>query len=88
VIANIVYGLCAITCLICAALLTRGYRRSGARLLLWSTLCFVLLSLNNVLLVLDRVVFVEEIDLYDLRLVTAGISAGLLLYGLIWDVER
>ena len=86
--SNVVYGLCAITSLICAALLGRGYMRSRARLLLWSTLCFVMLTVNNILLVIDRVVLVEEIDLYRLRLLTALAALGLLVYGLVWDVDR
>lgn len=86
--ANVVYGLCAIACVLCAALLARGYLKTRARLLLWSTLCFAVLTVNNILLVVDRVVFPEAVDLYNLRLLTAGISAALLVYGLIWDVER
>ena len=86
--ASIVYGLCAITCLLCAGLLARGYARTRARLLLWSTLCFSALTLNNVLLVVDRVVLLEEIDLYRLRLATAVIALSLLVYGLVWDVDR
>lgn len=86
--SSAVYGLCAITSLICAALLGRGYVRSKARLLLWSTLCFVMLTVNNVLLVIDRVVLVEEIDLYRLRLLTALVALALLVYGLVWDVDR
>lgn len=86
--ASLVYGLCAITSLICAALLGRGYLRSKARLLLWSTLCFVMLTVNNFLLVIDRVVLVDEIDLYRLRLVTALVALALLVYGLVWDVDR
>ncbi len=31
-----IYPLCAITSLACAVLLYRGFRKSGARLLLWS----------------------------------------------------
>ena len=38
-------------------LLFRGYARSGLRLLLWSALCFVCLTLNNVLLFVDLPVF-------------------------------
>ena len=86
--AALVYGLCAITSLICAALLWRGYMRSKARLLLWSTLCFVMLTVNNILLVIDRVVLMEEIDLYRLRLLTALVALSLLIYGLVWDVDR
>ena len=86
--ASVVYSLCAITCVICAGLLARGYLRSRARLLLWSTLCFAALTVNNLLLVIDRVVFMEQIDLYRLRLVVAVIGLGILVYGLIWDVDR
>lgn len=87
-IAIVVYGLCAITAVLCAGLLARGYVRSRARLLLWSMLCFLGLTVNNILLVVDRVIFDEEIDLYNVRLVTAALSAALLVYGLIWDVRR
>lgn len=86
--AALVYGLCAITSVICAALLGRGYARSKARLLLWSTLCFVMLTVNNILLVIDRVVLMEQIDLYRLRLVAALVALALLVYGLVWDVDR
>ena len=86
--ASLVYGLCAVTSVICAALLARGYVRSRARLLLWSTLCFVMLTVNNILLVIDRVVLMEEIDLYRLRLVAALAAVALLVYGLVWDVDR
>lgn len=86
--SSVVYGLCAITSLLCAALLWRGYMRGKARLLLWSTLCFVMLTVNNILLVIDRVVLVDEIDLYRLRLFTALAALALLVYGLVWDVDR
>ena len=45
------------------ALLFRGYARTGARLLFWSGLCFVGLSVNNVLLFFDFVVFPTQVDL-------------------------
>ena len=37
----LVYTLCFLTSSACALLLARNYRRTGARLLLWSALCFV-----------------------------------------------
>ena len=85
-VAEIVYILCALTALACAVLLGRGYRRSRARILLWSTLCFVFLTLNNVLLFLDIVVFLN-VDLSLWRDLTSLIAAALLVVGLIWDVE-
>lgn len=85
--ATIVYVLCALTSLACAALLLRGYRQSGARLLLWSGWCFVGLFLNNVLLLID-VRIIPELDLSLIRLVPALIGVALLLYGLVWEADR
>jgi len=79
-----VYILCAATSLLCAVLLYRGYRNSGARLLFWSALCFVGFALNNILLIID-VRIVPHIDLSTWRLVPALIGGWLLLYGLIWE---
>ena len=80
--ATLVYALCALTSLACAVLLLRGYRASRARLLLWSGLCFAGLTLNNVLLVLDRLVY-TAVDLSTWRLVVALAAILFLLYGLI-----
>lgn len=85
--ANAVYVLCALTSLVCAVLLTRGYLRTKARLLLWSSLCFLALTANNLLLVLDRIVF-PDVDMYLVRLVTAVAALSLLVFGLVWDVEE
>ena len=82
--ATIVYVLCALTSLACAVLLLRGYRQSGARLLLWSGSFFVALFLNNVLLIVD-VRFVPQINLAVIRLIPALIGVCLLLYGMIWE---
>lgn len=85
--AEIVYLLCAITCLACALLLWRGYRRSHARLLWWSALCFAILTLNNGLLVLDLAVYTSGPDLSLWRSTTGTLAIACLLYGLIWDVQ-
>jgi hypothetical protein len=82
--ANLVYILCAATSSLCAGLLLRGYRRSGARLLFWSALCFIGLALNNILLIVD-VRVVPDIDLSTWRMLPAVAGAALLLYGLIWE---
>jgi uncharacterized protein DUF5985 len=82
--AELTYVLCAATSILCAVLLLRGYLRSRSRLLLWSTLCFVGLAINNILLLLDLVVLPD----LDLRLVRSGsalISIALLVIGLIWE---
>ena len=83
--AGAIYGLCALTALLCAWLLLQAYARSRYRLLLWSGLCFIGLTLNNLLLVLDKLVV--EVDLSMLRTITALIAMMILLYGLIWDAE-
>jgi Family of unknown function (DUF5985) len=91
--AATVYILCAATSILCALLLWRGYRRTRARLLLWSCLCFLFLSLNNILLFVDRVVFPETelmigiVSFPVLRSLTALIGLLLLVFGLIWDSE-
>lgn len=84
--AQVVYLLCAVTALLCCVLLLRGYRQSKARLLLWSGLCFALLTLDNVFLFYDLIV-VPTSDLTLWRTPTALIGTGLLLYGLIWEAK-
>jgi hypothetical protein len=84
--AGIIYGLCALTALLCAVLLLLAYRRSGYRLLLWSGLCFVGLTANNILLVVDKLV-IPTTSLASLRSGVAMISLSLLLFGLIWDAK-
>jgi hypothetical protein len=85
--AALIYSLCALTCITCMVLLWRGWRASGFRLLFWSALCFAGLSVNNVLLVLDRVVFPADVDLMGWRLGSALLAVLLLLFGLIWEEE-
>lgn len=84
--AAMIYLLCAVTAFICTYLLIRGYLRGRYRLLLWSGLCFAGLTLNNLVLVLDKVVFVSE-DLSIWRTSLALLAMAVLLYGLIWDAE-
>jgi hypothetical protein len=79
-----VYITGALTSLVCAVLLLRGYVRVRQKLLLWSGLCFVGLTLSNLLIFLD-LVMLPQVDLYILRLVTAAVAMALLLYGLIWE---
>ena len=83
--ASIIYTLCALTALLCAVLLLVSYARSGYRLLLWSGLCFVGLTLNNLLLVLDKLVLPHDLSLW--RSSTALAAMCVLLYGLVWDTE-
>lgn len=84
--AEAVYMLCAATSIACAVLLLRAYGRTGARLLLWSGLCFAFLGANNVVLFLDLVVF-RNVDLRLVRHATALVGMLLLVWGLVWDAE-
>ncbi|TFZ07968.1 DUF5985 family protein [Ramlibacter humi] len=83
--AAVVYFLCALTCATCFVLLFRSWRASGLRLLFWSALCFAGMTINNVLLVLDKL-FVER-DLGLPRLLMGLSALLLLLYGLVWEEE-
>jgi hypothetical protein len=79
--------LAALTSFGCMVLLFRGYARTGARLLLWSGLCFIFLTANNVLLFVDVVVLPTEVDLRVQRLVMALVGIACLLYAFIWEAE-
>jgi hypothetical protein len=85
-VSALVYSLCAATAAVCAYLLLSGYRSQKYRLLLWSGLCFVGLTVNNLFLVLDKI-FLPAIDLSLLRVSIALVSMTILLFGLIWDTE-
>ena len=82
----VLYLLAVLTCLACTVLLFRGYARSGLRLLLWSALCFVFLTLNNLLLFFDLIVF-SELDLRPWRLATALAGLLFLLYGFLFESD-
>jgi hypothetical protein len=84
--AAIVYLLCFATSTACAWLLVAGWRRSRARLLLWSGLCFLLLAANNLLVVFD-LVLLPGVDMRTERLVLALAALAVLLFGCIWDLE-
>jgi hypothetical protein len=79
-----VYVLCVLTSAFCAALLFQQYRRTRARLLLWSSLSFVGWALNNALVFAD-LVLLPEFDLGLLRVGASVIAISLILYGVIWD---
>ena len=81
-----VYILGTLTSLCCAALLLRAYLRVSKKLLLWSGLCFVGLTISNFLVFVDLVLF-PDVNLYRFRLITAAVAMILLLYGLIWESE-
>ena len=81
---KLIFGLCSLTAGLCAWMLLRTYLRTRFRLLLWSGLCFVGLTANNLLLVVDRFVL-TDVDLSIARLLLGLVAVLLLLSGLILE---
>ncbi len=63
----------------------RAYRRTRARVLFWSALCFLLLTANNLLVFVD-VIMLPRVDLSLLRFVMSLLATGVLIYGFVWDL--
>lgn len=82
--AAFIYTLCTATSLLCAVLLLRSYYRSRYRLLLWAGICFIGVTLNNIFLIMDKLVF-PDVDLLPTRLLIALAALVFFLYGLIFD---
>lgn len=83
---ELIYGLCGLTSVACAVLLTRANRRNPTPLLAWSSACFWLLALNNALLFVD-LVLVPSVDLSILPHSAAFAALLALLVGFIWDTH-
>ena len=81
------YLLAIVTSLGCTILLTREYLARRLRLLLWSAICFVGLTVNNLVLVVDRVLY-PNVDLRPVRLGAALVGMVFLLYGFVWEAEQ
>ena len=81
---ELVYVLCALTSVVCAGLLLRSYLANRSKLLLWSTLCFIGLAINNIFLFVDLVV-VPDLDLRLARSGSAISALALLTFGLVWE---
>ena len=79
------YLLAVLTCLTCTTLLGREYLKTRARVLLWSTLCFICLSVNNVLLFADLVIYPDQ-DLRLVRVLASLTGMLFLLYG-FWEAD-
>lgn len=85
--AAVVYILGTLVTLLCSALLLRAYSKAKMPLLLWSGLCFGLLTVSNVLLFVDLVLLGDEVTLYVWRLAAAAMGMLMLVYGLIFESE-
>jgi hypothetical protein len=56
-------------------------------LLLWSAFCFLLLALNNFVVVIDLLI-IPSADFRLLRLILSLTAIIVLLVGFIWDLEE
>jgi hypothetical protein len=84
--APALYILSFLTTLICAILLLRAHVLVQKRLLFWSGLCFVGLTISNFFVIADLLLF-PQVDLYTYRLGTTAIAIALLVGGLIWETR-
>ena len=83
---GVVYGLCALTAGLCGWLLLKAYHVRRRALLFWSAVFFGIQTVNNVLLVIDKLVF-PSTDMTIWRYTIALLAIMLLLYGLVTRIE-
>lgn len=82
--AAAVYILSALVSLVSAWLLLRSFAVTRARLLLWAGLCFTGLTLNSVMLFVDKVV-ITGTDLSTWRTLPALAGMLAFVFGLVWE---
>lgn len=87
IMPQVVFILCALTALTCAALLLRAYRATRTRLLLWSGICFAGLAANSAMVFIDLIIF-PQISLIVVRDLIALASLVVLIAGFIWEGDR
>jgi hydrogenase/urease accessory protein HupE len=85
-LAEVIYLLCALTSVVAAVMLLRQYQRRKSRLLLWSSIAFVGLAVNNVLMYIDLLV-VPEVDLSLIRSAIGAAAMVALVYGLVTETS-
>ena len=85
--APLVYLLGTLVSLVCAVLLLRAYGKVRMKLLLWSGLCFIGLTISNALLCVDLLLLPTSVNLYMTRLGSAAAAMLLLVYGLVFESE-
>lgn len=83
---GLVYLLCAATSFLCAVLLFRGFARTGVRLLLFSGICFLGFTIDNMVLYVDLVV-IPDVNISLLRRLPGLIALVVLLFGLVWEAK-
>jgi len=81
-----VYVLGIVVTALCAILLMAAYGRGENRLLFWSGICFAFLTITNLLLMDDLLVW-PEVNLYPLRLLASAVGMLLLVHGLVSESD-
>jgi heme/copper-type cytochrome/quinol oxidase subunit 4 len=87
VLKLILFALAVLSSFACMVLLFRGYLQRRVRLLMWGALCFVGLTINNIMMFTDLIILPES-DLRIYRLVPALAGAACMVYALIWEPDR
>ena len=82
----IVYSLCILTCWACAFLLWRGYRTSHAPLLMWGSICFLVLGIANLLLFADLIVY-PDANLLVIRNLVTLLGLVIFIFGLVFKAN-
>lgn len=81
---TLVYASCALTSALCAWLLLRFFLQTRYKLLLWCGLCFAGLTISNLVLVMDVIIY-PEANFGKYRLITSIVALLPLMYGLIFE---
>lgn len=85
--AAVVYVLCLLTAIGCAAVLLNAYRRTRSTLLFWSGMCFALLAVNDLFVLLDIYV-IHWLDLWGVRRTLGLAAVVVMLVGLIFHAPE
>lgn len=80
-----IYVLCAVASFLCAFLQVRAYRRARSRFLLWTSICFSAIFINNVLLYMDIITGPNISLLMPRTLILLG-GLSVLMFGFLWEV--
>lgn len=83
--AELVYILCILTSLACAVLLLKAFFKNRISLLFWSSICFFFLSISNVMLICDLIIY-PNVNLTVWRVLPALLGVSILISRFVWDI--
>lgn len=84
--ATAVYILSALISIACVVLLVRSFAATRSSLLLWAAVCFTGLALNNVILLVEKVIL-TDVEFSTWRGIPALAGLLALMFGLLWETE-